>query len=139
MWTPQCYQLYSKQLICLLSMDQLLFNLILEASHGKINDRWQCFSLEHTLGYAHLGVESISKKILKEWNSQINPLYLEKSFIANCFGPSKFHGSSSNLLHDLLNFFYIYNPTIFLWCGKLYHWLLILPRHHLLRPMTDKK
>jgi hypothetical protein len=54
-----------------------------------------------------------SKKLFKEWNFQISPLNLEKSFIANCLGPSKFHGSSSNLLHDLFNFLYIYNPTIF--------------------------
>jgi hypothetical protein len=63
MWTPQCYQLYLKQFICLLLVDRLLFDLILETSHGKINGHWQCFSLGHTLGYAHLCVESMLKEI----------------------------------------------------------------------------
>jgi len=63
MWTPQCYQLYLKQLICLSSMDQLLFYLILETSHGQTNGQWQCFSLGHMLGYAHLYVESMFKEI----------------------------------------------------------------------------
>lgn len=63
MQTLQCYQLDSKQLICLLSMDQLPFDLILEASHGKVNGQWQFFSYGHTLEYAHLCVESMFQKI----------------------------------------------------------------------------
>jgi hypothetical protein len=79
-----------------------------------VDDNVFPFPLNIHLDMPILVLNPCSKKFLKEWNSQINPLNLEKSFIANYIGPSKFHRSSSNLLHDLFNFLYIYIPTIFL-------------------------
>jgi hypothetical protein len=72
------------------------------------------FPLDIPLDMPIFVLNPCSKKFLKEWNSQISPLNLEKSFIANCLGPSKFHEFNSNLLRDLFNFLYICSPTIFL-------------------------
>lgn len=100
---------------------------------------YNVFPLDIRLDMPIFVLNPCSKEFLKEWNFQISLLNLEKSFITNCLGPSKFHMSSNNLLHDLFNFLYIYNPTIFLWCGKLCHRLLILLRRHLLQPTMDNQ
>jgi hypothetical protein len=61
-----------------------------------------------------------SKKIFKEWNSQISPSNLKESFATNNLGPSKFHMSNNNPLQDVLDFLHIHG-LVYLWCGKLHN------------------